>query len=409
MRARRCASAVVSVLVPSLTAMRFLHTSDWHLGRSFHGVGLLAAQAEYLDHLVGVAEAEAVEAVLVSGDIYDRALPSPDAVRLLDDTLVRLRETGAQVVISSGNHDSAARLGFGARILRSGGVHVRTDLAGIAEPVAIGGVDIYPLPYLEPSVVADRLGAEQATHAGVLRAAMRQVETARGSRPGRAAVVMAHTFVTGSTSSDSERDISVGGLAAVPRQVFETVDYAALGHLHRPQQLGDRIRYSGAPVAMSFSEAGQQKVSLLVDLDAADCTVREIPAPVGRPLAVLRGELEHLLADPAHDVHRDAWVQVTLTDTRRPARAMERLQERFPHCLQLLFDTPARLGSPVTYAQRIGGRSDLDLCCDFLDHVRERPADDTERGLLARSLEAATTARRDDDAEGQAGASAVVA
>ena len=141
--------------------MRLIHTSDWHLGRSFHRVGLLDAQARYLDHLVEVVSAEGVDAVLVSGDVYDRALPSPDTVELLSSAVTRLIDAGAAVVLSSGNHDSAIRLGFASDLLARAGLHIRTSLDSVGMAVMIKDTAIYPLPYLEPSVAADRIGAQE--------------------------------------------------------------------------------------------------------------------------------------------------------------------------------------------------------------------------------------------------------
>ena len=160
--------------------MRLIHTSDWHLGRSFHQVGLLDAQAAFIDHLVETVRAESVDAVLVSGDVYDRALPAPDTVELLSEAVTRLIDTGAEVVLSSGNHDSAIRLGFAARLLERSGLHIRSSLDSIGRPVMVGGVAIYPLPYLEPSIAADPLGAGRAHPRG--RPGGRH--GARGCRPG---------------------------------------------------------------------------------------------------------------------------------------------------------------------------------------------------------------------------------
>ncbi len=198
-----------------------IHTSDWHLGRAFHQVGLLGAQAAYLDHLVEVCRSERVDAVLVSGDVYDRALPAPDTVALLSESVERIIDTGAQVVLSSGNHDSAIRLGFASGLLERAGLHIRTSLGSIGRSVLVDGVAVHPLPYLEPSLAADPLGATERTHAAVLRAAMERVRAERAAAPGRPTVVMAHAFVSGGTGSDSERDISAGGVAAVPPEVFD--------------------------------------------------------------------------------------------------------------------------------------------------------------------------------------------
>ena len=381
--------------------MRFLHTSDWHLGRSFHQVGLLGAQARFVDHLVETVRAEEVDAVLVSGDVYDRALPSPDTVDLLSHAVTRLIDAGATVVLSSGNHDSAIRLGFASDLLARSGLHIRTAAHSIGVPVVVGDVAIYPVPYLEPSVAADPLQAAERSHAGVLRAAMSRVDADRALRGGRS-IVMAHAFVTGGATSDSERDISVGGVAAVHPRVFAGTDYVALGHLHGRQRVGEEVRYSGSPVALSFSEATQTKGSWLVDVGESGVHAEPVDAPVERPLAVLRGDLETLLASADHAWAERAWCQVTLTDPVRPLGAMEQLRRRFPHTLVLQFEPQ---GAPVavrSYAQRTTAETDLDVCCSFLSHVRggHGPTED-EQAVLASAVEAVRVHRAGHDDEGQ--------
>jgi len=385
--------------------VRLLHTSDWHLGRTFHRVGLLDAQARFLDHLVEVVARNHVDVVLVAGDVYDRALPSVDTVALLDDALVRLRRAGAQVILSSGNHDSAQRLGFGSRVMAAGGVHVRTDPSAVGVPVLLedehGPVAVYPLPYLEPSLVGTALQIDDGdalTHQRVLSRAMEAVRADLAGRdPRTRSVVAAHAFVVGGQPSDSERDISVGGVAAVPTAVFDGVDYVALGHLHGRTTLAETIRYSGSPIAYSFSEVNQRKGSWLVELDADGVRqVDFVAAPVTRPLAILRGRLDDLLADPMHEGAETAYCQVTLTDTERPRAAMDRLRSRFPHTLMLTFEPEGAATSLRDYTSRVRGRSDLDVCCDFVEHVRGgSPATVAERDLLQQALEAA----RDGDAE----------
>ena len=385
--------------------MRLIHTSDWHLGRAFHQVGLLGAQAAYLDSLVELVRSERVDAVLVSGDVYDRAMPSPDTVELLSQTVVRLVDAGAQVVVSSGNHDSAIRLGFAADLLERAGLHLRTSVADVGRPVLLGDVAVHPLPYLEPALAADPLGAGERTHAGVLRAAMARVRADAEQRGGRT-VVMAHAFVTGGVTSESERDISVGGVSAVPPEVFAGVDYTALGHLHGRQEVAPGVRYSGSPVAMSFSESRHTKGSLLVDLSGATPVVEHVEAPVERPLAVLRGTLEQLLSDPAHARAEAAWCQVTLTDAARPLGAMQQVRRRFPHTLELRFDPQGAAVPLRPYAARIATATDVEVCCDFLGHVRGgRGATDDERALLAEAVEASRVGRQVGDDEGVAAGS----
>ncbi|WP_043268335.1 exonuclease SbcCD subunit D [Streptomyces sp. CT34] len=375
--------------------MRFLHTSDWHLGRSFHRVSMLAAQRAFLDHLVATVRDREADAVLVAGDVYDRAVPPLAAVELFDDALHRLAALGVPTVMISGNHDSARRLGVGSGLLRQAGIHLRTDPAACGTPVLLddahGPVALYGLPYLEPAMVRDTLGAPRADHAAVLGAAMDRVRDDLATRPrGTRSVVLAHAFVTGGTASDSERDITVGGVASVPAAVFDGVDYAALGHLHGCQTLTERVRYSGSPLAYSFSEAAHRKSSWLVDLDA-DGTVHaeRVDCPVPRQLARIRGPLEQLLDDPELARHEDSWVEATLTDSARPHEPMAQLAKRFPHTLSLVFDpdeAPDR--STASYAQRLRGRSDQEIAEDFVAHVRSgRAADDAERAELRSAID----------------------
>ena len=374
--------------------MRLLHTSDWHLGRSFHREDLLGAQARFVDHLVETVRAERVDAVLVSGDVYDRALPSVDAVALFDDTLARLAGTGARVVLVSGNHDSARRLGFGSSLIDRAGIHLRTDVAGAHRPVLLddpdGPVAVYAVPYLEPDAVRVELGCDERSHAAVLAAATDRVRADLATRPGTRSVVLAHAFVTGGQASDSERDITVGGAAAVPTSTFDGVDYAALGHLHGAQRLTDRVRYSGSPVAYSFSEEHHTKQVLLVELGSAPGAaprVESVPTPVDRPLARISGRLDDLVADDRWAGVAHHFLQVTLTDPTRPREPMERLRRRFPHVLVLAFAPEGAADDQArSYAARLRGRSDLEVATDFVAHVRSAP-DDDESALLSRALE----------------------
>lgn len=388
--------------------MRFLHTSDWHLGRAFHGESLLSAQRAFLDHLVATARAERVDAVLVAGDVYDRALPSLEAVGLFDDVLHRLAELGVPTVMISGNHDSARRLGVGAGLIGQAGVHLRTDPGAVADPVVLydehGPVRVYGLPYLEPALVREQLRAPGASHAAVLAAAMDAVRVDLAGQPGGTrSVVLAHAFVTGGTACDSERDITVGGIQDVPLSAFDGADYVALGHLHGCQTLTERVRYSGSPLAYSFSEATHRKTMWRVDLDAEGRVHAErVDCPVPRRLARLLGHLEDLLADPGLDQHTDSWVQVTLTDPQRPVDPMERLRRRFPGTLQLAFepDTVDSEDHAASYASRLRGRDDLQIGLDFVQHVRGRPADTHEHALLSEAFDAVRVAAAGDGMTG---------
>jgi exonuclease SbcD len=376
--------------------MRLLHTSDWHVGRSLHGTDLLREQEAVLSGLARVVADEGVDVVLVAGDVYDRAVPSADAQAVLDRVVGRLRRAGAEVVLTPGNHDSARRLGTFSGLLAAAGLHVRTTTAELDEPVLLGDehgeVAVYCLPYLEPEIARDELGLTGArSHEAVLAAAMERVRADLFLRPGTRSVVLAHAFVGGGMPSESERDIAVGGVDRVPVPVFDGVDYVALGHLHRPQTLTERLRYSGSPLAYSFGEAGQQKQVWLVDLDATGLAgVRAVPLPVPRELVVLTGTLDELLADPAHAGAEEAFVSARLNDAVRPTDPMRRLQARFPYCAHLEWTGSGRVADGRSYTERLAGRGDLDVVGEFVTHVRGGVgATPAERDLLARALTAA--------------------
>jgi exonuclease SbcD len=278
---------------------------------------------------------------------------------------------------------------------------VRAVTAALDEPVLLsdahGEVAVYGIPYLEPEVARHELGLTgrgeagiARSHEAVLAAAMERVRADLFLRPGARSVVLAHAFVGGGVAGDSERDICVGGVDLVPASVFDGVDYVALGHLHRPQTLTPRLRYSGSPLAYSFGEAGQQKQAWLVDLDAGGLgDVRPVPLPVPRPLTVLSGTLDELLADPVHAAVEGHFVSARLADPVRPADPMRRLQTRFPHCVHLEWSGGDQAADGRSYRERLRGRSDLEVALEFVAHVRGGGVTDAERALLGRALGAA--------------------
>jgi DNA repair protein SbcD/Mre11 len=378
-------------------AMLMLHTSDWHLGRSLHRADLRAAQAAFLEHLVSVVRAEKVDVVLVAGDVYDRAVPPVDAVELCEDALLRLHATGARIVLISGNHDSARRLGFGASLLDQAGVHLRTQVAALARPVLLedahGPVAIYGVPYAEPDAVRGELPDDTPRgHAGVLGHAVRCIQADADARGVRRRVVMAHGWVTGGAASESERDITVGGVGQVPADTFAGFSYVALGHLHGQQTLAGHLRYSGSPLPYSFSEATHRKGSWLIELDADGTSRAErVPAPVHRRLSLLRGRLADLLSSGEYARYEDDFVSVTLTDPSRPENPMDALRARFPHILVLTFEPEGAVSDGRCYRARVAGRDDRAIAEEFVQHVRNSPATDGERRLLSDAFEAVRT------------------
>lgn len=394
--------------------MRLLHTSDWHLGRTLHGVDLTAHQQAFLDHLVDVVRQEQVDAVLVAGDVYDRAIPPVESVAQLSDTLRRLSEH-AVVVVTPGNHDSAVRLGFGAELMRER-VRVLARVEDLHRPVVLPGdghdVLVYGLPYLDPDAARHALAAPGGaplarSHAAVVGAAMDRVRADLAARASAAAtagrgaprsVVLAHAFVVGGAASESERDIRVGGVDHAPAAAFDGVDYVALGHLHGPQRVGaaDRptvLRYSGSPLAYSFSEARHAKSTVLVDLGPAGAPdVRLVPAPVPRRLTDLTGPLDDLLG-AAGEPHADDWVRVTVTDAHRPADLYRRVRARFPHALVVQHQPPAREAGPRA-AEVTAARDPLEVAAEFVQHVSGTRPTDAEAAVLRRAYEQVVAAER---------------
>ena len=374
--------------------MRLLHTSDWHLGRSFHGFDRVDAQRAFLNHLVDLVRDERVDAVLVAGDVYDRAIPSLEAVELLEDGLARLSRH-ATVIVSSGNHDSARRLGFASPLLERANVHLRTRLDGIDRPITLDDgrdrVDVYAIPFLEPFTTAAHLGSGESplerSHASVLSAAVDRVRGHRAGAGAPRAVLMAHAWFTGGVASDSEVDISVGGIGQASAAMLDGFDYVALGHLHTPQALDDHVRYSGSPLHYSFSEAGRAKHSCLVEITGDRVRVTEVPVPTERPLHEVRDSLEALLTSSAYEQFRGSFLRVHLTDVPVPQQAMHRLRERFPFVADLQTVRVERGDAPsVDTLHRLG---ELDVCRMFLRDVRGADADPWETAQLQQAIDLA--------------------
>jgi DNA repair protein SbcD/Mre11 len=373
-------------------AMRMLHTSDWHLGRSLHRADQGTAQEAFLDHVVETVRAEKVDVVLVAGDIYDRAVPPVAAVEMCEEALLRLHATGAAIVLISGNHDSARRLGFGAGLLEKAGVHLRTRVGDLARPVIVedahGPVAVYGVPYTEPGAVGELPADVPRVHAGVLGHAVRRIRADADARAVRRRVIVAHAWVSGGAASESERDITVGGVGQVPADIFAGFSYVALGHLHGQQTLAGHLRYSGSPLPYSFSEATHRKGSWLVELDAAGTERAEfVPAPAYRKLSLLRGRLADLLSLAEYGKNEQDFVSVTLTDPVRPEGPMDALRARFPHILVLTFEPEGAVADDRCYRARVAGRDDQAIAEEFVRHVRNAPVTEGERRLFADAFE----------------------
>ncbi|MEV8267212.1 exonuclease SbcCD subunit D [Microbacterium sp. NPDC076911] len=357
--------------------MRILHTSDWHIGRTFHGSSTLDALRSVLAALVDQVRENNVDVVIVAGDVFDSAMPAADCYTLLTDTLVALRDADAQVIVTSGNHDSAARLGFQSKLLRDG-IFIVTDPRSVGIPVTLddefGPVNFYGIPFLEPSLVRHiwndlplRSQRDTLTHA------MERVREDMQTRSGRS-VAIAHCFAAGvDPTPQLERDIQQGGLDVVPIEVFSGVDYAALGHIHGRQRLSDHVRYAGAPLHYNFGEGDKPRGGWLVELDADGLsTVSPFELPVPRALVTLTAPLEDLLDPDLFPEATSAWVFARYTDTAPQADPMRRLQARFPHCAKVVHaPSVVHEDHADSFGARVRAvRNDAELFEAFLTHVR---------------------------------------
>jgi exonuclease SbcD len=320
--------------------VRLLHTSDWHIGIKLGTYDYLPSQREFASWLVDTVKSEAIDIVLVAGDVFDKAIPSSEAVDLVDELLVNLIKSDVKVIVISGNHDSAERLNFCSKAMENAGLYIRTEqqnLRDIGEPIQIKkngeSVSIIPIPYLDPQRVID-IGEAERSHGGLIAEVLktRVNEVADPSKT----VVMSHAFVAGGTKSESEREISVGGTSRVAIETYKSFGYVALGHLHRPQPIkGLNMFYSGSPLQYSFSEEHQKSVRVI---DFGDnLQSRLVDIPVGPKVVTLTDSLENLISDEKYDFAKNYLVRVQLTGTNYQLNPHDRLSGRFENILALSY------------------------------------------------------------------------
>ena len=379
--------------------MRFLHTADWHLGRLLHGLHLTEDQSYVLDQLIQITQEEKTEAVLIAGDIYDRSVPPVQAVELLNETLERLiREAGQQVILIAGNHDNPERLGFASRLLAREGLHIIGPLRPDTPPVVLtdedGPVYFAPLTYGEPlaarAVLAEPEPPETntaplQTHEEVVQ---RQIELLLAQIPPDARkVALAHVFLTGAAPSpDSERPLAIGGVTTVSARLFAPFNYTALGHLHMCQSCGEKIRYGGSLLKYSFNEATQKKGVQIVDL-AADgkLQIKTLPLVPKHDLRCLKGSFNQLMRQPAPEA-LPSYLQITLTDPAPILDVKYRLEQVYPHILNLQYERlqpQAPADEAATSRQQLGP---AELFKNFFAQTSGRELNTAEARLLQAAL-----------------------
>jgi len=362
--------------------MRILHTSDWHVGRTFHGHQTLDHLEAVLIALATLVAAKRVDVVVIAGDVFDSAIPNGAAMALLGRVLQQIIAGGAQVVLTAGNHDSATRLGYLANFTAASGLHIFTDPNRIGHPIPIadpggGEVLFFGVPFLDP-VMIRHLAPQVRSQSDAMQWAMGQISAA--TPPGARSVVTAHTFVVSNgidadvaaEAKSAPRDFTRGGVDNVSATVFTGPTYVALGHLHGRSKIANQIRYSGAPLCYSFGEIGRKRGVWIVDIDVGGNVVADwADLPIPRPLRQLTGELRKLLEAQEYQDAETCWVKAILTDNTRPVDAMRLLQQRFPYCAEIEYRPAQTLNLGIgSYTERIKSLSDAQITADFLAHVR---------------------------------------
>ena len=356
--------------------MKFAHISDLHLGKRLNEASLLTDQRHILRQILRILREERPDALLIAGDIYDKAVPPAEAVQLFDDFLSELAGLGLETFIISGNHDSPERIAFGGRVMDRSGIHLSPVYGGTVKPTVLedelGPVGVYMLPFIKPTHVRRWFPEEEIqSYTDALRVALTHLEPGPERR-----VLVAHQFVTGAERSESE-ERTVGGLDNVDAGVFSDFDYVALGHIHAAQSIGsERLRYCGTPLAYSFSECGQEKSVTFAQLGEKG-TLRVYTAPLEplRPLRRLRGSFAELTGEACAAEHdREDYTHITLTDEEDVPEAMARLRRFYPNLLSLDYDNRRTRSSALVQAAREQEqKSPLDLLEEFYQQQNDRP------------------------------------
>ena len=371
--------------------MKLIHLSDLHLGKRVNEFSMLEDQAYILEQILTIIDAEQPQAVLVAGDIYDKAVPSAEAVQLFDDFLCRLSRRRLQVFVISGNHDSAERIAFGGRLMDGSGIHLSPVYDGTVEPISLtdewGAVDVYLLPFVKPAHVRrffPEASIESYTDAMAVAISAMEIKEDRRN------ILLTHQFVTGALRSDSEQ-ISVGGADNVDAAVFASFDYVALGHIHRPQSIGrEAVRYCGTPLKYSFSEAGYRKSVTVVEFrEKGNLTVRTHPLTPRHDLRELRGTYLDLTDRRNYaGTATEDYLHITLTDEEDIPDAVSKLRTVYPNLMKLDYDnTRTRHQMEITGGTEVERKSPLELFGELFEKQNNRPLSSGEESFLEGLIE----------------------
>ncbi len=368
--------------------MKILHTSDWHLGISLHGVSLLEDQREMVACLLESVRAEQVDAVVIAGDIFDHAVARPDAIDLYNDAMTALcRDCSLPVLLIPGNHDGAARLSACSALLQDAGLHIAGRLEQAFEPVVLGDAAFFLLPYFNIEQVRQLFPEETVrSYSDAMAVVVRQMR--ERFVPGRRQILVAHCFAAGSQLSESDRTALVGGSSQIACEAFDGFDYVALGHLHRAQEPGGSLRYSGSPWCYSFSEAGQGKSFTLLETETL--VRRELPVHTSRMLRVCKGELASLQFACGFDPHREDYLKIELTDAPAGLETLEYFRERYPNLLLLTGVSPQPdTGAGSLTVEQLSELGPEELLQHFCVEVGGEPLTEEQLGWFREAAEQA--------------------
>ncbi|CAH0536539.1 exonuclease SbcCD subunit D [Vibrio marisflavi] len=375
--------------------MKFLHTSDWHLGRQFHHVSLLEDQASLLAQLIDYIKNHSVDAVIIAGDIFDRSVPPTKAIELLNKTLNTIcEELKTPVILIPGNHDSAARLNFGAKQMKASGLHIVSSFDQMVEPITIetkqaGLVSFYGMPYSDPESVKHHFQQPVSTHDEAHQLLADKIKDCFISEHKN--VLVSHCFVDGAIESDSERPLSIGGSDRVSHEHFVDFDYVALGHLHQPQKKGaEYIRYSGSLMKYSFSEQHHKKGMTLVEFDKDGFKTSEhIDLKPRHDMRVIEGNMDEILQAAKSDPNNEDYVLVRLMDKHAILEPMEKFRTVYPNILHL--EKPGML---VGVEQELGAaslkRSEIDMFEDFFQEAQKSSLNEAQKEVIEQVIQQLT-------------------
>lgn len=371
--------------------MKFIHLSDLHLGKRVFDFNLSEDQKYILKEILEVIDSETPDAVLIAGDIYDKSVPSTEAVEILDEFIFQLSQRNLQVFLISGNHDSPERLAFASRIISSTGIHMSPVYNGKVEPTVLtdehGPVNVYLLPFVKPAHVR-RLFPDMKieSYDDALRVAVGALDIDLSSRN----ILVTHQFVTGAVRSDSE-EISVGGTDNIDASVFDGFDYVALGHIHGPQNIGsERIRYCGTPLKYSFSEAKHEKSVTVIDLEEkGNLSVRTVPLHPLRDLREIEGTYEELTYRPNYEgTKTEDYLHITLTDEDDIPDAIGKLRLIYPYLMSLDYNNSrTRSAGALSDLENVDHKSPLVLFEEFYEQQNGRAMSDEQKNLAREIME----------------------